>query len=135
MNSEVYLLHVIIFSCFATSILADSSMTKFLTSPRISQELHLHVTSTQSVQAFATASAEPSGASTLQGSAQARGSVQLHERGKIEGRFVYRERPVHIEIDTATPWLECVVAAALKPTPNRIWYTSVYAVHMQVHSR
>jgi len=103
-------------------------MTKFLTSPRISQELHLHVTSTRSVQAFATASAEPSGASTLQGSAQARGSVRLHERGKIEGRFVYREMPVHIEIDTATPWLECVVAAAFKPTPNRIWYASVYAV-------
>ena len=84
-------------------------MTKFLTSP---QEFHLHITSSQStlsVPTLATASMEPtvasvlqgssqakgSGASVLQGSSQARESVQLRsarrdDNGKMARRCVCR---------------------------------------------
>ena len=94
-------------------------MTKFLTSPRMSEEFHLHITSSQSalsVPTLATVSVEPtvasmlqgstrtkgSGVSVLQGSIQAKGSVQLRsakrdDNGKMAGRCVCvcREKVVH----------------------------------------
>ena len=93
-------------SSLSSLLPTDSSMTKFLTSPRTSQDFHLHITSSQSALSAPTL-AEPIAASLLQGSTQARGSgvsmlqgssqakrsVQLRsarkdDSGKMAGRCV-----------------------------------------------
>ena len=84
----------------------DSSMTKFLTSPRTSQGFHLHITSSQSALSaptLATRSMDPTATSLLLGSTQAKRSVQLHSARKDDsGKMAER----------------CVCVCSLIPRPS-----------------
>ena len=91
-------------------------MTKFLTSPRTSQDFHLHITSSQSALSAPTL-AEPIAASLLQGLTQARGSDVSMLQGSSQAKRSVQLRSARKD-DSGKMAGRCVCVASF---PGKSW--------------